>query len=182
MPPKTPGKPGWQWARRALMLLLVVLGAGLLWPEDAVIPVQGARTTDWNPRTFWHAPWGASGVHKGIDIFAPQGRPVVAAVPGLVLYTGTFPRGGHVALVLGPRWRVHYYAHLQYAPALRTYWVSQGDVLGAVGTSGNAIGKAPHLHYSVVSLLPLPWRYSTAPQGWKQMFYLDPGAVIAPAP
>ena len=180
--PETPPQPRKRWARRALVLLLVVLGAGLLWPEDAVIPVQGARTTDWNPRTFWHSPWGASGVHKGIDIFAPQGRPVVAAVSGLVLYTGTFPRGGHVALVLGPRWRVHYYSHLQQPPALRKPWVAQGDVLGAVGTSGNAVGKAPHLHYSVVSLLPLPWRYSTAPQGWKQMFYLDPGAVIAPGP
>ena len=43
-----------------------------------------------------------------------------------------------------------------------------------MGDSGNAAGKPPHLHYSLVSLLPMFWRADEAPQGWKKMFFLDP--------
>ena len=63
----------------AVAVLLVIVMAPFAFPENARIPVQGATVRDWNPRAFWYEPWGASGVHKGIDIFAPQGRPVLAA-------------------------------------------------------------------------------------------------------
>lgn len=66
-------------------------------------PVRGAGRGDWNPRSFWHAPWGKSGVHKGIDIFARRGTPVVAAQAGLVLYRGEIARGGKVILAVTPR-------------------------------------------------------------------------------
>ena len=158
--------------------LLAVLGGGLLLPESASIPVEGASARDWNPKSFWYEPWGISGVHKGIDIFAPQGKKVLAATPGIVIYRGQLGQGGSVVAVLGPKWRIHYYAHLSgYASS--PLLVSKGTPVGAVGTSGNAVGKAPHLHYTVFSLVPLPWRYSTATQGWRKMFYLDPGAVLA---
>ncbi|TPW12830.1 MAG: M23 peptidase domain-containing protein, partial [Halothiobacillaceae bacterium] len=39
-------------------------------------------------------------------------------------------------------------------------------------------GKAPHLHYAVLSIVPLPWRFNTATQGWKQIFFLNPGEVL----
>jgi murein DD-endopeptidase MepM/ murein hydrolase activator NlpD len=84
-----------------------------------------------------------------------------------------------VVAVLGPKWRLHYYAHLIEGSTGRAVFVGRGHVLGQVGTSGNAVGKAPHLHYAVVSLVPLPWRYSTATQGWKRVFYLDPGELLA---
>jgi hypothetical protein len=51
-------------------------------------------------------------------------------------------------------------------------------VLGRVGTSGNAIGKPAHLHYSIISLLPLPWRMDTSAQGWKKMFFLNPHELL----
>lgn len=156
---------------------IVVVCAGLLMPENAVIPVEGATRKDWNPRTFWYEPWGQSGVHKGIDIFAPKGRPVISAVSGIVVYHGELGIGGNVVAVLGPKWRIHYYAHLADS-ASPPLWVEKGRTIGAVGTSGNAVGKAPHLHYSVVSLVPLPCRFSSATQGWKQMFFLDPGDVL----
>ncbi|MDR2155679.1 MAG: M23 family metallopeptidase [Burkholderiaceae bacterium] len=158
--------------------LLLILAAGLFIPERAVIPVEAASARDWNPKSFWHEPWGASGVHKGIDIFAPQGRRVVSATPGVVIYRGRWGRGGNVVAVLGPKWRVHYYAHLDSHGERSPLFVASGTEIGAVGTSGNAAGKPPHLHYTVFSLLPMPWRYGTGSQGWRKMFYLDPGAML----
>jgi hypothetical protein len=61
----------------------------LVWRASQTIPVEGATVADWNRDTFWHHPWGRSGVHKGIDIFAKEGTPVLAATGGVVLYAGT---------------------------------------------------------------------------------------------
>lgn len=160
-----------------LTAIAVVAGLGFLIPEETVIPVAGATSADWNRKSFWYEPWGASGVHKGIDIFAPRGRNVLSAVPGIVIYRGELPLGGHVVGVLGPKWRVHYYAHLDEA-SRAPWFVGRGSRIGAVGTSGNARGKPPHLHYAVVSLVPLPWLYSRQTQGWKKMFYIDPDALL----
>ena len=165
--------------RRVLGALALLLAAGFLAPEFAVIPVEGAGPRDWNPRSFWFEPWGASGVHKGIDIFAPKGRPVVATTYGLVLFRGEIERGGKVVVTLGPKWRLHYYAHLDTVQTGLFTPLLPGSALGTVGDSGNAAGKPPHLHYSVVSLLPLPWKATTQTQGWKRSFYLDPGEVVA---
>lgn len=65
--------------KRVGIVFAVVILVGYLVPERLVIPVENATTSDWNKDTFWHEPWGASGVHKGIDIFAPKGRHVLAA-------------------------------------------------------------------------------------------------------
>lgn len=158
-------------------LPVAMLAAGFLVPEQPVIPVEHATQKDWNPKSFWSEPWGASGVHKGIDIFAPRGQPVISAVPGVVVYQGQLALGGNAVVVLGPKWRFHYYAHLgRLEPA--PWFVAQGARLGTVGNTGNAAGKPPHLHYTVASLLPLPWRFSSATQGWKQIFFLDPSALL----
>lgn len=157
-----------------LRVITVVVLLGLLPSGAALIPVQDATTADWNQDTFWYEPWGASGVHKGIDIFAPAGQPVVAATAGVVLYSGTLRVGGEVIAVLGPQWRVHYYAHLESRGTAAGSFVRQGEQIGTVGNSGNAAGKPAHLHYSVVTALPYPWRVTWDTQGWRKMFYLDP--------
>jgi murein DD-endopeptidase MepM/ murein hydrolase activator NlpD len=165
--------------RKALLIaLLALLVAPFLIPENARIPVQGASVRDWNPRAFWYEPWGASGVHKGIDIFAPQGRPVIAPVHGIVIYRGSLRLGGNVVAVLGPKWRLHYFAHLRESNVHMFEPVGRGDTLGSVGTTGNAVGKAPHLHYAVLSLLPRPWKATGQTQGWKKMFFVDPGRLV----
>ena len=76
--------------------------------------------------------------------------------------------------VLGPKWRLHYYAHLDSIKTSMFAPVSRNSVIGTVGTSGNAVGKPPHLHYTLVTLVPYPWRMDQSRQGWKKMFYLDP--------
>ncbi|NTX26657.1 M23 family metallopeptidase [Burkholderia pyrrocinia] len=168
-----------QSLKKLLGLLSMLLVAGFLVPEHPRIPVQGASSRDWNPHSFWAEPWGKSGVHKGIDIFARKGTPVRASVPGVVLYRGQFGIGGNVIAILGPKWRIHYYAHLEESHA--GMLVAKGQAIGAVGTTGDALGKPPHLHYSVISLIPLPWRMTGGPQGWKKMFFLDPGDLLEPA-
>lgn len=155
------------------VLGLIFLG-GFMLPKDTTIPVAGAGCNDWNPETFWYEPWGSSGVHKGIDVFASSGTPVIAAIGGFKLYSGEFSKGGKVVLTLGPGLRLHYYSHLKQISKDIGFWLNQGEMIGTVGQTGNAAGKPPHLHYSVVTLLPYPWRITGETQGWKKMFYLNP--------
>jgi len=161
---------------RVLKFLGFILALGLCIPERGVIPVQNATAKDWNGQSFWYSPWGKSGLHKGIDIFAKKGRPVISSTRGLVIFTGTLSMGGNVIGVLGPKWRVHYYAHLAKINIQTLSWISRGEAIGAVGDTGNAAGKQPHLHYSVISLIPYPWKYSMKIQGWKRMFFMNPAA------
>nr|WP_298147266.1 M23 family metallopeptidase [uncultured Pseudomonas sp.] len=159
-------------------LLLLALLAWLLAPEWPHIPVQGASAKDWNRLSFWFEPWGRSGVHKGIDIFANRGTPVVAPTYGLVLFRGEIDMGGKVILMLGPKWRLHYFAHLDSLDVYPGQPLMPGKRLGALGDTGNARGKPPHLHYSIVTLVPYPWRIDGSSQGWKKMFYLDPDRIL----
>jgi peptidoglycan LD-endopeptidase LytH len=88
--------------------------------------------------------------HEGIDIFAPRGTQVLSATHGVVLYRGWNRLGGKTFTVLGPGGYRHYYAHLdEYDAPENGDWVEQGEVLGYVGTTGNAAGTPPHLHYGI---------------------------------
>lgn len=158
----------------ALLLFLVIL----FLPEPMKIPVQGATPTDWNAKSFWYEPWGASGVHKGIDIFGKKSTPILSSSYGLVVFTGDLKLGGNVVLVLGPKWRLHYYAHLQDIDVFMGQPLSAGKPIGTLGDSGNAKGKPAHLHYSVVTLVPYVWRVDRSAQGWKKMFFLDPARLF----
>lgn len=158
----------------AVGIVLALLTAGLCIPENLTIPVQGATTADWNPKSFWFSPWGKSGVHKGIDIFAKEGTSVIAASPGLVVNAGFTPGGGNVVSVLGPKWRVHYYAHLKTIKVSNGEFVRQGETIGTVGSTGNAVGKAPHLHYAIITQIPYLWLFKAEKYGLDRMFYLNP--------
>jgi hypothetical protein len=82
-----------------LVLIFLLLGIGLFFEQGIIIPVKGAAPRDWNPASFWNPSWGASGVHKGIDIFAPRGTDALAAVSGLVIFQGELKLGGKRAAV-----------------------------------------------------------------------------------
>ncbi len=171
-------QPAHSRRRIRLKFLLSVFAIALLIPflfsGKLLIPVQHASKNDWHQDTFWYEPWGVSGVHKGIDIFAESGRAVINPTPGLVLFTGDIRIGGKVVVSIGPKWRIHYFAHLDSIQTHAGQWLSRGEVLGTVGDSGNARGKQPHLHYSHLTLLPYVWRIDTDTQGWKKAFYLNP--------
>lgn len=159
---------------KVLKFLAVILALGLLIPERGMIPVKNATAKDWNKLSFWFEPWGKSGVHKGIDIFAKLGTSVISSTSGLVIYSGNIEMGGNIVAVLGPKWRIYYYAHLDSVNIKTLAWTSSGSIIGTVGDSGNAAGKPPHLHYSIMSLVPYPWKFSTQTQGWKKMFFMNP--------
>jgi len=156
------------------LLLLTIIGIGLLYPQNYSMPVEGASQSSYNQQSFWYYPWGKSVTHKGVDIFARQGTPVRSTTSGLVLYTGQLKLGGNIVLVLGPKWRLHYYAHLNEITTSNFSLVGGGEQLGTVGATGNAAGKSPHLHYSLATLIPYFWRIDNDRQGWKKMFYLNP--------
>ncbi len=147
-------------------------------PQHLVVPVDGANVDDWHRDSFWFEPWSESGVHKGIDIFGERGTEVVTASPGVVVYRGQLKLGGNVVYILGPKWRIHYYAHMDSVGVQLGDSVYAGKTIGTVGTSGNAAGTAPHLHYSIQSLLPNLSRYAEGSQGWKRMFYLNPSEEL----
>jgi len=156
------------------ILLLTIIGIGLLYPQNYSMPVEGASQSSYNQQSFWFYPWGKSVTHKGVDIFARQRTPVLSATSGLVLFTGQLNLGGNIVLVLGPKWRLHYYAHLNEITTSNFSLIGGGEQLGTVGTTGNAAGKSPHLHYSMATLIPYFWRIDNERQGWKKMFYLNP--------
>lgn len=157
-----------------LTLLIFVMLVGLLWPEARVIPVKDATKNSWAANSFWFEPWGSSGVHKGIDIFARKGTDVVAPVDGIILRTGNWPKGGQHIFLLGAGWKKHYFAHLNSIDVKRFQLVRAGQKIGTVGNSGNAKGKAAHLHYTIVTLYPRPWAATNETQGSRKKYYLDP--------
>jgi len=153
-----------------LCLILIIF----ILPEPKMIPVKGASDKDWNASTFWYGPWGTSGVHKGVDIFADKGTKVLAVTNQIILYKGNFHKGGNVIVAIGPKLRLHYYAHLDQINHNTGLFTPIGTTIGSVGDTGNAKGKAPHLHYSILSLIPMPWLIDASQQGYKKSFYLNP--------
>ena len=110
----------------------------------------------------WHAPRDGSRLHEGQDIFAPRGTPIFSATEGYVARIGDNSLGGQTVSVVGAGGRTYYYAHLEaYAPHLTEGdYVTTQTVLGYVGTTGNAAGTPPHLHFGVYepsgAMNPLP--------------------------
>jgi len=121
---------------------------------NLLIPVEGIRPNQLKS-TFNEG--RAGHVHHAIDILAPRGTPVLAAVDGTVRKL-FLSRAGGITLyeydLAGER--SYYYAHLDgYASGIREgLAVRRGDVLGYVGTTGNAPESTPHLHFAIDILPP----------------------------
>lgn len=94
-------------------------------------------------------------VHDAIDIPAPLGTPVLAAVDGEILKLFESDRGGTTIYQLSTdRKLVFYYAHLQrHAEGIVAgKFVHQGDVIAYVGDTGNAGAGNYHLHFSIAAV------------------------------
>lgn len=94
----------------------------------------------------WGFPRSGGRFHEGTDLFAPRGTPVVAVVSGTVVQT-TGRIGGLQVKLMGDDGVGYYGTHLDaFGESGR---VSAGTVIGYVGSSGNAAGGPPHLHFEV---------------------------------
>jgi murein DD-endopeptidase MepM/ murein hydrolase activator NlpD len=160
--------------RNTLLIIIAVIVTGLLLPQNFTMPVEGANQSSYNQKTFWHYPWGTSIVHHGVDIFAPKGTAVNSATWGLVVLTPEIPKGGKSVLILGPKWRLHYYAHLDRIDIKPLRFVIAKTKIGTVGNTGNAVNTSPHLHYSIITPIPYPWLFGNDRLGWRKMFFLNP--------
>ena len=95
--------------------------------------------------------------HEALDIPAARGTPVLAVAEGNVVKLFTSKQGGLTVYQFDDsRSFSYYYAHLdRYASGLKEGMLLRpGDVLGYVGSTGNASPTAPHLHFAVNRLLP----------------------------
>lgn len=163
-----------KWIKIILIAILLIIFIGLLIPQNLKMPVVGADSNSYNHETFWYEGWGSSIVHKGVDGFAKKGTSVHSSTKGIVLVTTEYGKGGKFVLVLGPKWRIHYYAHLDEIKTKRFAFVGHDTEIGTVGNTGNAINTPAHLHYGIGTLVLYPWRIDKAPLGRQKMFYLNP--------
>ncbi|HVM41242.1 MAG TPA: M23 family metallopeptidase [Acidimicrobiia bacterium] len=92
------------------------------------------------------APRSGGRFHDGIDLFAPAGSPVVAPVAGSIEYVSG-PIGGLQFVLMGDDGHRYIGSHLARGGSPGR--VTAGADIGAVGSSGNAVGSPPHLHFEV---------------------------------
>ncbi len=121
-------------------------------PEPAQLlrmPVEGVRVLQ--VADTWHAPRGGGRLHEGQDIFAPRGTPVRSATAGFVYRIDDLSLGGLSVTVVGAGYERFFYTHLDAVaePLREGQHVTSDTVIGFVGTSGNARGTPPHLHFGV---------------------------------
>jgi murein DD-endopeptidase MepM/ murein hydrolase activator NlpD len=127
---------------------------GSMTQEQIVIPVIGVTPSQLK-RDFDDARGGR--VHHALDILAPRGTPVVAAVDGTIRRLFVSKPGGITIYQFDEaEEHVYYYAHLdRYADGLAEgQQVKRGQLIGYVGISGNAPPGTPHLHFSIDVLPP----------------------------
>lgn len=119
-------------------------------PSGLAIPVAGARAAQLYDS--FDDPRSGSRDHRAIDIMAPRGTPVIAAMAGTVEKLFLSDAGGTTAYVRSNdgRW-IAYYAHLDaYAAGLAEgKRLARGDPIGTVGDSGNAAPGNTHLHFAL---------------------------------
>lgn len=133
-----------QFAQRANELFSQIERGALYMPVVGVAPYDLSNS------------WGASRdggrrKHRGIDIFAPKGTPIVAVADGILSFIGEQPKGGRCLWLTSESGRSFYYAHLDKwaAGIYEGMEVRTGDLLGYVGNTGNAKYTPSHLHFGI---------------------------------
>lgn len=139
---------------KALDLPLLQTDLDRLRMRELTVPVQGIEAKSLRD-SFNDNRSGR--LHQAIDIMAARGTPVLAAGDGRVEKLFMSKPGGLTVYQFDPQGEYcYYYAHLdRYAPDLAAgRLLKKGDVIGYVGSTGNASPAGPHLHFSIFRLGP----------------------------
>jgi peptidoglycan LD-endopeptidase LytH len=150
--------------------VLTAPASDVLGDRDLHVPVEGVQP-DQLVRSFAQARGGRQ--HEAIDILAPRHTPVVAVEGGKVARLFFSKAGGITVYQFDPTEQYcYYYAHLErYADGLvEGQELRKGQVIGYVGTSGNAPQDTPHLHFAVFRL--------TEAKRWWEGTPIDPYDVL----
>jgi murein DD-endopeptidase MepM/ murein hydrolase activator NlpD len=139
-----------------------------------MVPVKGVSPSK-VPDSF-NARRGSSRRHNACDILAPRGTPVLSADDGRVFRLRRNSLGGIVVYAIDPGERfIYYYAHLDhYREGLKEGPpLAKGEVIGYVGTTGNAPPDTPHLHFQVMRMTSERKYWDGVPVDPKPFFALD---------
>jgi peptidoglycan LD-endopeptidase LytH len=176
-PPSIPPAPGAPGAAGVAPGAAAIPGAGAPGDLDALrshhllLPVQGLRREELHD-SFAEGRGGH--VHEALDIMATRNTPVLAVEDGRLARLFNSRQGGNTIYQSDPsETYTYYYAHLErYADGLREGApLRRGQVIGYVGTSGNAPPNSPHLHFAIFRMTP-------EKQWWKGIA-IDPYLVLA---
>ena len=116
-----------------------------------MVPVAGVRVAD-VPDTY-HAKRSGNRQHNATDILAARGTPVVSADAGRIIKLARNTAGGITIYASDSHDRfIYYYAHLdRYADGIIDGMaLAKGQLIGYVGTTGNAPANIPHLHFQAM--------------------------------
>jgi murein DD-endopeptidase MepM/ murein hydrolase activator NlpD len=139
--------------------------------RNLTLPVQGIRP-DQLSDTF-NDTRGTARRHEALDVLAPRNTPVLAVEDGTIAKLFLSDAGGITIYQFDPSsGYAYYYAHLErYADGLKEgAQVKRGQVLGYVGTTGNAPRDTPHLHFAIFKLGP--------DRKWWEGTPIDPYSVL----
>ena len=139
--------------------------------RDLRLPVQGLERDDL--RDTFNEMRGGERRHEALDILAPRDTPVLAVDDGTIAKLFLSKPGGITIYQFDPTATyAYYYAHLsRYAEGLEEHEaVERGQVIGYVGTTGNAPPETPHLHFAIFKL--------TDEKRWWQGTAIDPYPVL----
>jgi len=135
------------------------------------LPVQGLKRDDL--RDTFNEMRGSSRRHEALDVLAPRNTPVLAVEDGTVARLFLSDAGGITIYQFDPTTTfVYYYAHLErYAEGLKEgASITRGQVIGYVGTTGNAPRDTPHLHFAIFQM--------TEEKKWWEGTVIDPYSVL----
>ena len=139
--------------------------------RNLTLPVQGIKKDDL--RDTFNELRGGTRRHEAIDILAPRRTPVFAVEDGEIARLFFSEAGGITIYQFDPgEDYVYYYAHLErYADGLKEGDdVKRGEIIGYVGTTGNAPRDTPHLHFAIFKM--------TDEKRWWQGSAIDPYSVL----
>lgn len=143
--------------RRRVVEALRVLHPFQLWADPLTLPIEGKVTSKYGVLSIYQKQ--VRGFHGGVDIQAPQGKPVRAAGRGIVRLAEPLPLSGNAVLLDHGLGVVTSYLHMSEIGVRVGQNIGRGEILGRVGSTGLSTG--PHLHWGLrvngTKVDPMPW-------------------------